>query len=175
MLRALSKWLLNTDRLGASTTSLGSLFQCLTTLSKEMFPNVKSEPPLTQLWTIPMHLPCGYALVRAKAASLKPAGHTNVPFKAKHMVDLTLGNWYRTQYIAVSRHQPPKWLLGEDNLCFDEYALCLSLFSVPRVNGFLDGVLCFNPSCCTLRGRNFTGCAAGSWIRFTKTFYSTVL
>jgi len=33
MLRALSKCLSNTDSLGASTTSLGSLFQCLTTLS----------------------------------------------------------------------------------------------------------------------------------------------
>jgi len=33
LLRALSKYLLNTDGLGASTTSLESLFQCLTNLS----------------------------------------------------------------------------------------------------------------------------------------------
>jgi len=33
LLWALSKYLLNTDRLGASITPLGSLFQCLTTLS----------------------------------------------------------------------------------------------------------------------------------------------
>lgn len=33
LLRALSKWPLNTDGSGASTISLGSLFQCLATLS----------------------------------------------------------------------------------------------------------------------------------------------
>ena len=37
VLRALSKCLLNTDRLGASTTSLGSLFQCLTSLTQKYF------------------------------------------------------------------------------------------------------------------------------------------
>ena len=38
LLRALSKYLLNTDGLGASTTSLGSLLQCLTTrLVKKCF------------------------------------------------------------------------------------------------------------------------------------------
>jgi len=40
---------LNTSRDGDSTTSLGSLFQCLTTLSvKNFFPNIQSKPPLTQ-------------------------------------------------------------------------------------------------------------------------------
>jgi len=43
---------LNTDRLGASTSALGSPFQCL---SKETLPNVQSEPPLSQLETIPTH------------------------------------------------------------------------------------------------------------------------
>jgi len=32
-----SKWFLNTSRDGDSTTSLGSLFQCLTTLSVKKF------------------------------------------------------------------------------------------------------------------------------------------
>ncbi|KAK4816063.1 hypothetical protein QYF61_011071 [Mycteria americana] len=45
VLRALSKCLLNTDRLGASTTSLGSLFQGLTTLS-EKSSAPPSPPPL---------------------------------------------------------------------------------------------------------------------------------
>lgn len=45
--------LLNTDRHGAPTTSLGSLFQYLTSLStKEMLTDVPSEPPLVQLWII---------------------------------------------------------------------------------------------------------------------------
>ncbi|KAK4829415.1 hypothetical protein QYF61_003979 [Mycteria americana] len=40
-----------TFRDGDSTTSLGSLFQCLTTLSvkKIIFPNIQSKPPLAQL------------------------------------------------------------------------------------------------------------------------------
>lgn len=46
---------LNSNRLGASTISLGSLLQCSTTLfCTEAFPNVKSESPLAQLLTIPM-------------------------------------------------------------------------------------------------------------------------
>ena len=41
--------LLNTSRDGDSTTSLGSLFQCLTTLSvKTIFPNIQPKPPLAQ-------------------------------------------------------------------------------------------------------------------------------
>ena len=48
-----STCLLNTSRDGDSTTSLGSLFQCLTTLSvKKFFPNIQSEPPLMQLEAI---------------------------------------------------------------------------------------------------------------------------
>ena len=43
----LSKCLLNTDRHGTSTTFLGSLFQCLTSL-----PNIQSEPPLPQALTL---------------------------------------------------------------------------------------------------------------------------
>ncbi|KAK4812304.1 LOW QUALITY PROTEIN: hypothetical protein QYF61_014090, partial [Mycteria americana] len=39
---------------GDSTTSLGSLFQCLITLSvKKFFPNIQSKPPLVQLEAIP--------------------------------------------------------------------------------------------------------------------------
>jgi len=39
-----SKRLLNTSRVGDSTTSLGSLFQCLTTLSaKKLFKNNKKK------------------------------------------------------------------------------------------------------------------------------------
>lgn len=47
LLRTLSKWLLNTDRLGASTASLGSLFQAFgQPLSKEFLSAIQSEPPL---------------------------------------------------------------------------------------------------------------------------------
>ena len=61
LLRALSKCLLNTDRLGGSTTSLGSLFQGLTTLLvKKVLPNIKSKPPLVQFWTIPTCPITGY-------------------------------------------------------------------------------------------------------------------
>jgi len=46
-MRALSLWLLNTDRHRVSTTSLGSLLQCLTTLiAQKCFP----VPSLTLLW-----------------------------------------------------------------------------------------------------------------------------
>ena len=52
-LSATSTHLLNTSRDGDSTTSLGSLFQCLTTLSgEEIFPNTQSKPPLVQLEAI---------------------------------------------------------------------------------------------------------------------------
>ncbi|KAK4806198.1 hypothetical protein QYF61_001121 [Mycteria americana] len=37
---------------GDSTTSLGSLFQCLPTLSVKKFPNIQSKPPLAQLEAI---------------------------------------------------------------------------------------------------------------------------
>lgn len=37
LLRPLSKWLSNTDRHGAATTSLGNLFQCLTTVTVNKF------------------------------------------------------------------------------------------------------------------------------------------
>ncbi|KAK4831073.1 hypothetical protein QYF61_015271 [Mycteria americana] len=48
-----SKRLLNTSRDGDSTTSLGSLFQCLITLFSEVkFPNIQSKPPLAQLEAI---------------------------------------------------------------------------------------------------------------------------
>ena len=41
---------LNTSRDGSSPTSLGSLFQCLTTLSENFFfPKIQAEPPLVQL------------------------------------------------------------------------------------------------------------------------------
>ncbi|KAK4811306.1 hypothetical protein QYF61_023358 [Mycteria americana] len=53
---ATSTRLLNTSRDGDSTTSLGSLFQCLTTLSvKKFFPNIHSKPLLTQLEAISSH------------------------------------------------------------------------------------------------------------------------
>ncbi|KAK4814535.1 hypothetical protein QYF61_022254 [Mycteria americana] len=45
--------LLNTSRDGDSNTSLGSLFQGLTTLSvKKIFPNIQSKPPMVQLEAI---------------------------------------------------------------------------------------------------------------------------
>ena len=49
----MSTCFLNTFRIDDSTTSLASLFQCLTTLSVEkIFPNIQSKPPLMQLKTI---------------------------------------------------------------------------------------------------------------------------
>lgn len=47
LIRGLSKSLLNIDRHGTSTTTLGSLFQCLITLAvkkKKKNPHVQSEP-----------------------------------------------------------------------------------------------------------------------------------
>ena len=53
-LNTMSKRSLNTTRVSDSTTSLGSPFQCLTTLSeKVVFPNIQPEPPLVQLEAIP--------------------------------------------------------------------------------------------------------------------------
>jgi len=43
--RIMSKCLLNTDRHGSLTTSLGNFFQYLTTLSKEFFLNVQTDLP----------------------------------------------------------------------------------------------------------------------------------
>ena len=52
----MSTHLLKTSRDGDSTTSLGSLFQCLTTLfGEESFPNVQSKAPLAQLEAISSH------------------------------------------------------------------------------------------------------------------------
>ena len=51
-----SKWFLNTSRDGDSTTSLVSLFQCLTTPSvKEILLKIQPKPPLVQLAAIPPH------------------------------------------------------------------------------------------------------------------------
>jgi len=44
---------LNTSRDGDSAISLGSLFQCLNTLSEKIFPNIQSESPLAQFEAIP--------------------------------------------------------------------------------------------------------------------------
>ena len=56
-LNATSKHSLNTSRVSDSTTSLGSPFQCLTTLSETFrevaFPTAQSEPPVAQLEAIP--------------------------------------------------------------------------------------------------------------------------
>lgn len=49
-MRALSKCIFNIDRKGASTTSLGSLFQCLAqSYGKQMFPSAQADCPLVQL------------------------------------------------------------------------------------------------------------------------------
>jgi len=73
LLRALSKCLLNPDRLGALTTSLGSLFQHLTTLSVkkcslmsslnlpwhsfEPFPHILSLGTKRRAQHLPLHVP----------------------------------------------------------------------------------------------------------------------
>ena len=50
----MSKCSLNTTRVGDSTTSLDSPFQCLTIPFREVvFPNVQPEPSLVQLEAIP--------------------------------------------------------------------------------------------------------------------------
>jgi len=50
-----SKQFLNTSRDGDSTTSLGSLFQCLKTLCKEVFPDIQPKLTLVQLKAIFPH------------------------------------------------------------------------------------------------------------------------
>jgi len=47
-----STCLLNNSRDGEFTTALGSLFQCLTTVSKEIFPSIQSKFPQVQLEAI---------------------------------------------------------------------------------------------------------------------------
>ena len=48
-----SRWFSNPFRDGDSPTSLGNLFQCLTTLSvKKFFPDIQPKPPLAQLKAI---------------------------------------------------------------------------------------------------------------------------
>ena len=55
-LSATSPQFLNTSRDSDSTTSLGSLCQCPTTLTEKNFvPNIQPEPPLVQLEAIPSH------------------------------------------------------------------------------------------------------------------------
>jgi len=44
----ISRWLLNILGDGDSTTSLGSLFQCLVPPSRNVFPDVQIEPPGSQ-------------------------------------------------------------------------------------------------------------------------------
>jgi len=51
-----STHLFNTSRDCDSTTSLGSLFQCLTTFSVKKFPNIQSKSPLPQLEALSSHL-----------------------------------------------------------------------------------------------------------------------
>jgi len=46
-LRATSTWLWNTSRDGDSTTSLGSLFQCITTLLEKKKKNPITQPEMT--------------------------------------------------------------------------------------------------------------------------------
>ena len=58
---AISTCFLNPSRDGDSTTSLGSLGQCLTTLSvKKIFPPIQSKPPLAQLEAISSRPIAGY-------------------------------------------------------------------------------------------------------------------
>jgi len=52
-LSTISERFLNTSRDGDSTISLGSLYQYLTTLMEEVFPNIHPESPLVQFETIP--------------------------------------------------------------------------------------------------------------------------
>lgn len=52
MFQAQFNLVLNTARTGMSTTSLGNLFQGLTTLNKELLPNIYSKPALCQFEAI---------------------------------------------------------------------------------------------------------------------------
>ena len=55
MPRATSSLALNASRDAASTTSLGNLFQCLTSLSgKKIPPQIQPKPPLSPLKTAPL-------------------------------------------------------------------------------------------------------------------------
>ena len=52
-LSTISKYFLNISKDGDSTTSIGILSQCLTTLSeKKFFPNIQPESPLVQFKAI---------------------------------------------------------------------------------------------------------------------------
>ena len=73
---------MNTSRVGDSTTSLGSPFQCLTTLSeKVVFPNIQPEPSLVQLEAIPSSPITSYTREEADpqltATSLQAARESN--------------------------------------------------------------------------------------------------
>jgi len=60
-LSATSTCLLNTLRDSDPITSLGSLFQCVTTLSvMKFFPNIQSKPSLAQLEAISSHSIASY-------------------------------------------------------------------------------------------------------------------
>ena len=57
---ATSTRVLNPSRDGDPTTALGSLVQCFTTLSKEIFPNIQSKPPLMELEAMASRPVTGY-------------------------------------------------------------------------------------------------------------------
>jgi len=72
--RATSSLALNASRDGASTTSLGNLFQCVTTLYEQLPPDIQPKPPLCQFKTIP---PCPISIHPCK--QLFPLQPVQVP------------------------------------------------------------------------------------------------
>jgi len=70
LLRALSKCLLNTERVGASTASLGSLFQCLSTL---LVRKCFLRPSLNLPWRSFEPFPCVLSLDTREKTSAHPS------------------------------------------------------------------------------------------------------
>jgi len=79
-----SKRFLNTSRDGDSTPSLGSLFQCLTTLSvRKFFPDIQPKPPLAQLEAISFKF-CPLSFSSTHVCAALPTTHTDSPHPFPH-------------------------------------------------------------------------------------------
>lgn len=51
--RTMARWLLNVSKEGASTISLGNMYQCSDTITlKKLSPDVQREPPMLQLVSV---------------------------------------------------------------------------------------------------------------------------
>ena len=95
----MSKRFLTTDRLGAMTTSLGSLLQCLTTLSEELIPNIQPELPLMSWW---------YGRERNHRCLRKEGDEEHISMKTAHNCRTLRKNGSYTNYSDGNRMFMPK-------------------------------------------------------------------